>query len=333
MWINTFVLVLCLSLSFGAKKHHNDHNNGHHDDQGHGHGHNDHNNNDHGHGKHDHIPNTVQDETRDCPAGFFYAGEVSEVETRGEIWIKGDTSPVYSCYSIQEGNMDWVNASQKCFEQKGQLLSINNNKEEVILQGQMFWQRFFDQDADLDSVELPTGVLSSGISLMEGDWTWFGAAESIDGMITDQMNATDSNDTQCFIVSWNKGPNGTELSYSALPCMDSYTHAVCEVRVYTQTWYVWATTNWLQILFLFTLVLLIVSSCVTVQIYSSRPSHRNQRRSNEMSGTPPAYTPHDVNMTTTTKTANKYAEKGKELLAKVVFYRQPEDKQKLTTNA
>ena len=72
-------------------------------------------------------------------------------------------------------------------------------------------------------------------------------AESIDGVITDQMNATDSNDTQCFIVSWNKGPNGTELSYSALPCMDSYTHAVCEVRVYTQTWYVWATTNWLQV--------------------------------------------------------------------------------------
>ena len=30
---------------------------------------------------------------------------------------------------------------------------------------------------------------------------------------------------------------------------------------------------------------------------------------------------------------SKYAEKGKELLAKVVFYRQPEDKQKLTDNA
>ena len=31
--------------------------------------------------------------------------------------------------------------------------------------------------------------------------------------------------------------------------------------------------------------------------------------------------------------ANKYAEKGKELLAKVVFYRKAEDKQKLTMDA
>ena len=33
---------------------------------------------------------------------------------------------------------------------------------------------------------------------------------------------------------------------------------MCEVRVYTQTWYYWATANWLSILFLFTLILLIV---------------------------------------------------------------------------
>merc|ERR1711892_198659 len=277
----------------------------------------------------------VEDEKRDCPYGFFYAGEVSEVKTRGEIWEMGETSPVYSCYSVHGGNMDWVTANQMCFEQKGQLLSVNNDQEDSILKGQMFWKRFFEQDQDLDAVDLPTEVLTSGISLKEGNWTWFGAAEPIDELIAAQMNTTDSSDTQCVIASWNKGANGTgtELTYSAMPCMGAYTHAVCEVRVYTQTWYVWATTNWLQILFLFTLVLLIVSSCVTVQIYSSRPSHRGQRRANEMSVTPPPYTPHDVTMTTTTKTPNKYAEKGKELLAKVAFYRQPEDKQKLTPNA
>jgi len=275
----------------------------------------------------------VEDEERDCPYGFFYAGEIPQVKTRGEIWEMGETSPVYSCYSVQGGAMDWVTANQMCFEQKGQLLSINNDQEDSILKGQMFWKRFFEQDQDLDAVDLPTEVLTSGISLKEGNWTWFGAAEPIDELIAAQMNTTDSSDTQCVIASWNKGTNGTELTYSAMPCMGAYTHAVCEVRVYTQTWYVWATTNWLQILFLFTLVLLIVSSCVTVQIYSSRPSHRGQRRANEMSVTPPPYTPHDVTMTTTTKTPNKYAEKGKELLAKVVFYRQPEDKQKLTPNA
>ena len=35
---------------------------------------------------------------------------------------------------------------------------------------------------------------------------------------------------------------------------------------FSQVWYVWFTTNWLQILFLLTLVLLLVSSCVTFQV-------------------------------------------------------------------
>ena len=51
-------------------------------------------------------------------------------------------------------------------------------------------------------------------------------------------------------------------------------------RIPLQVWYVWFTTNWLQILFLLTLVLLLVSSCVTFQVTtyffiyqkSSRPS-------------------------------------------------------------
>merc|ERR1711892_362849 len=239
----------------------------------------------------------------------------------------GETSPVYSCYSIQQGGMDWVAANQKCFEQKGQLLSINNIQEEAILTGEMFLGVFQEVG------ENATEVLTSGVSLKEGNWTWFGAGEPMADSIADQLDVSEGNDTQCLIISWTVDGNGTSLIYMARPCMEEYTSAVCEVRVYTQTWYVWATTNWLQILFLLTLVLLMVSSCVTVQIYSSRPSHRGQRRANEMSVTPPPYTPHDVTMTTTTKTPNKYAEKGKELLAKVVFYRQPEDKQKLTPNA
>jgi len=52
-----------------------------------------------------------------------------------------------------------------------------------------------------------------------------------------------------------------------------------------------------------------------------------------MPATPPPYSPQDLTMTTTTKAPNKFKEKGKELLAKVVFYRQPDDKQKLITSA
>ena len=65
--------------------------------------------------------------------------------------------------------------------------------------------------------------------------------------IAEQLDVSESNDTQCLIVSWNADGNGTSLTYMAKPCMEEYTSAVCEVRVYTQTWYVWATTNWFQV--------------------------------------------------------------------------------------
>ena len=65
--------------------------------------------------------------------------------------------------------------------------------------------------------------------------------------IADQLDIADSNDTQCLIISWTVDGKGTSLTYMARPCMEEYTSAVCEVRVYTQTWYVWATTNWLQV--------------------------------------------------------------------------------------
>merc|ERR1712126_799253 len=250
----------------------------------------------------------VKDEQRECPDGFFYAGEVPDV-TRGEVWSKGETSPVYSCYSIVQESLDWVAANQKCFEQKGQLLSVNNNQEEAILTGELFMNYL---------KEAAQEVLTSGISLKEGNWTWFGAGETINEEITTELDDSESNstDTQCLVISWTAEENGANLTYLARPCMDEYTKAVCEVRGYTQTWYVWATTNWLQILFLFTLVLLIISSCVTVQIYSSRPRLRGGRRSaaSEFPATPPPYTPHDMMTTpTSNKATNKYTEKGKEL--------------------
>merc|ERR1719384_1266728 len=114
------------------------------------------------------------------------------------------------------------------------------------------------------------------------------------------------------------------LSYSPHPCVDVTTAAVCEVRVYVQTWYVWFFNNWLQLLFLFTLVLLIISSCLTVQVWTSRPRQR------------PAVLTSEIPATTTNNMMNpgnnKYVEKSKELLAKVVFYtpKKPEDKEKLT---
>jgi len=128
------------------------------------------------------------------------------------------------------------------------------------------------------------------------------------------------------------------VAYEILPCMGDYNVAVCEVRAYTQTWFVWFSINWLQVLFLFTLILLIISSCVTMQVWTSRPSRRPQVSRHGMTntrGNPPPYTPTPEpvftnNTTSNNGLANKYTEKGKEILAKVIYYRKPEDKQKLT---
>merc|ERR1719260_525482 len=106
--------------------------------------------------------------------------------------------------------------------------------------------------------------------------------------------------TECIAVTFrNKSQtalNGTGqgwmvvLEYNVVPCVNEIATSICEVRVYEQVWYVWFTTNWLQILFLLTLVLLLVSSCVTFQIWVSRPSRR-ARVSPRRPDSPPAYSP------------------------------------------
>jgi len=107
--------------------------------------------------------------------------------------------------------------------------------------------------------------------------------------------------------------------------------------VYEQVWYVWFTTNWLQILFLLTLVLLLVSSCVTFQIWVSRPNRRPRGTIPRPSDAPPAYSVREEQPQTTkarlSAAAGKYTEKGKDIMAKVVYYRKPEDKQRLATDA
>ena len=102
-------------------------------------------------------------------------------------------------------------------------------------------------------------------------------------------NATTDTFTSCLTVSFanvqSLNTTNVVLSYTAEHCTNNFTLAVCEVRVYEQViltvnstsllrflqiWYVWFTTNWLQILFLLTLVLLLVSSCATFQAIGPR---------------------------------------------------------------
>jgi len=310
--------------------------------RGHGHGGGD----GHGHedGHHHNKEPCVEDRQRACPDGFFYAGEVtvSDQVTRGEYWTDGGASPVYSCYQVYSGNFDWVTATDKCNDIEGQLLSVNDFQEDKILTGDLFLSRL-----NLNEVTTFGPVLTSGVSLLPGNWTWFGRGEPMNDNLTEAMNEIQdemnemnntSDGTQCVLLNWiHNSTYSTELVYEIKPCIGEYETAICEVRAYTQTWYVWFSINWLQILFLFTLVLLIVSSCVTMQVWTSRP-RRAAARGRVTRSSPPPYTanPEDFPMpaqNTTSDLGNKYKEKGKELLAKVVFYRKAEDKQKLTPDA
>lgn len=264
----------------------------------------------------------VHDRNRKCPSGYDYYGEVdlSDLAAR-DYWLQGDRTQIYSCYSLHQGPADWLMATQKCSETDGELLSVNSPGEQSVL---------------VQSKLANTGgsIITSGISLSEDTWTWFGAGENIsEPDILDMLenSSTNSSNTQCVWLDWEQTEDGNvTLSYSSKDCVAPSTNYICEVRVYTQTWYYWATANWLQILFCLSLVLLIISTCVTVSMYSSGPRSRRSRANNgELSSSPPPYTAQDTN----TKSSNKYAEKGKELLAKIVFYRQAEDKQKLTPDA
>jgi len=270
----------------------------------------------------------VLDENRKCPDGYSYYGEVAVTDFPRDYMVKGGRTPTYSCYQLHQGDYDWVKANQKCSETDGEVVSVNNYGERSVLSG------------ELALAALPTSesILSSGVSLGQDSWTWFGAGENItDTDLLSQLPAVNSTNTQCLLLSWTKTENGSELYYSSQDCLASASNILCEVRVYTQTWYYWATANWLQILFCLTLVLLILSTCVTVSMYGTSPRSRRSRGSSGDLSTsfPPPYTVHDNSTTTSTSTkaANKYAEKGKELLAKVVFYRKSEDKQKLTMDA
>jgi len=263
----------------------------------------------------------VQDRQRACPEGFRYFGEVDVPVHDRDYWVQGERTPTYSCYQVKYGNFSWLEATHECFKTDSQLISVNNYHEDDILVQDKVKDLFADK-------EFPEALLTSGISLRAGEWEWFGAGVPVDN-VTVQDNL-DTEDTKCIQIKWSNSQK--ELVYTAVPCADQHEVALCEVRVYTQTWYYWATANWLSILFLFTLVLFIISACVTCQMYSSRPRPRVQRQS--MADTPPPYTPHDNYNSSNTNSnerssAGRYMEKGREMLAKITFYRQPEEKRPL----
>lgn len=262
----------------------------------------------------------IVNNNRACPEGYFYAGEPKYRETRGEFWEKGPTSPVYSCYRFNRGNFSFPGASLSCNEVKGELISINDDFEDDILNSVDFRNQIPHQMID----EVRT-VFTSGIQLAPDTWTWFGVDEPVDEDIAgDIVASVDSRPAvKCLTIRWEETKNGTNLVYTAEPCTNTFNVSLCEVRVYTQTWYVWFYTNWLQVLFFFTMFMLLVSLCCVFQMWSVQKSRRVQVRSNPNS--PPPYTPHPSN---TVNAGNRYMEKGRDILAKVTFYKPKTDEKR-----
>lgn len=306
----------------------------------------------HGGGHHDHNDDNNDDEAprvvnrdRACPEGFFYAGEPSALpenqkEERWQVWDKGPTSPVYSCYAfLKAEKMSFAGASLGCNQMSGQLVSINQILEEEILVGEEFIANFRHQDTQGDS-NPKTPMLTSGLYLGEQNWTWFGADEPIaeDLVANWTVNSTQLTDTQCLTISWvseKQGDATIRLHYKPVSCLATFDNAICEVRVYTQTWYVWFYVNWLQILFFFTLTALILASCCIFQSWLFRPTRRQggvvQGQMNHVAPPPPytQYQQYAAPQNRASAAAANYVRKGREILAKVTFYKPAEEKRPL----
>lgn len=158
----------------------------------------------------------------------------------------------------------------RCSSTDGELVSVDYWGEKSVLSGSLA----------LSFLPTTQSVLTSGVRLTPTTWYWLGAGENItDTIILEDLeagNTTNSLNTQCIVLSWDQTDNETETRYTSQDCVTHTQNILCEVRVYTQTWYYWATANWLQILFCLTLVLLILSTCVTVSVrISSDPPQQS----------------------------------------------------------
>jgi len=276
----------------------------------------------------------VKDMDRACPDGYFYAGEAvaadSTKTTRDSIIAKGPTSPVYSCYRIIEEELSLAGSILKCQDMSasGQVASINNDLETNILTSKLFRDHFTEQmTGNLSANGETQELLTSGIELSPGSWTWLGADEPIDltALTIEGANASTVN---CLTLRWENNGNSTDLVFAAAPCTQTFNATLCEVRVYTQTWYVWFYTNWLQLLFFVTMGLLLLTSCCLFQALFFRTGARRQSGVQTVQNQPPPYTPTPQQYTTTENAAAKYKQKGKDILAKVTFYK-PKDEEKV----
>jgi hypothetical protein len=305
----------------------------------------------------------IQDMNRDCPEGFFYAGEATVPEnstqmSRDSMWIEGPASPIYSCYKFMKGMKTFAGASMECNNIEGvtaQLVSVESRGEDDILASQLFWERI-PQDVRGDLVS--AGALTSGIQLSAHNWTWFGADVTVDdSLMVLEQDLSVGDDVKCLVMRWNMSSNHVDLRFEQIPCGQEHVLSLCETHVYTQTWYVWFYSNWIQILMFVAMLLLILSACCLFQALFFRtrvrsgqalpsrgarrcPAQQRARRASlpptyAATQQPPAYVSsgqqpipvyaHQDDSFIHESPAERYIRKGREIMAQVTFFKAPQN--------
>jgi len=298
----------------------------------------------------------IQNMGRECPEGFFYAGETIPNEnstqmSRNSMWVEGPASPIYSCYKFIKGMNTFAGASLQCNSIDGvtaQLVSVESRGEDDILRTQEFWERIpVEVREDLEE----SGALTSGIQLSASNWTWFGADVTIDDSLLVLENDMSDDDeaegeVQCLVMRWDMKHNHVTLRFEQTPCGQEHILSLCEAHVYTQTWYVWFYSNWIQVLLFVAMLLLILSACCLFQalffktrVRSGQPlpargarrcPQQNQRRASlppsyANAAQPPAYVATVDESFINESPADRYIRKGREIMAQVTFFKSPQN--------
>jgi hypothetical protein len=260
-------------------------------------------------------------EHRLCPNNYTYAGDDgwwADAERGILTWTEVARSPVYSCYLIVTDPADFLAANQRCWNDKAQVLSLDDEYEA---------ERFSSMAVkllpdEIDGVHTPQQILTSGFNVdSSNNWMWFALNLAVPENMT---QALDSAGSQCLTLDITSSATG-DVKLATTQCGAKNAFA-CEARVVTVTYAGWFMANWfsfLLVFFIFLLLLGLCTSCTTsAHIRAVRRMHSNTQshRPSQMD-LPPSYETTCTNQANdATGTLEKYKQKGKELVAKVVVY-------------
>lgn len=234
-------------------------------------------------------------DTRLCPEGYFYAGE--DTKDLRDIWLEEySRSPTYSCYKVFEAeDSDYFKASRTCEEDKGHLISLEDQQEIQRVQ----------EELENKTISFMTSAI---FLYVENEWSWMGTNKSFDPSLYD-VNRADLSGS-CLRVNFTHG------TLSATNCFDEMSF-ICETRVQTVAYYAWFVANWFSLLLVFLVVVLLISLCITTSMYKQRrqTGGRIYRASGPVfEDKPPSYQRATGQNGTN---SSRYLNKGREFLSKV----------------